>query len=95
MAGQTHAYAQAFAIEEIHPFALKLLNQRLQALGVARVELKKRGFPVEPEALRPRLKLARQGRDAVVIFTRILDRSAAARSDEHYMLIGRRLGGSE
>ncbi len=91
----TQAYAQAFTIEEIHPFALKLLNQRLQALGVARVELKKRGFPVEPEALRPRLKLARQGRDAVVIFTRILDRGEAARSDEHYMLIGRRLGGPE
>ncbi|MFN8464652.1 MAG: hypothetical protein U0X20_03840 [Caldilineaceae bacterium] len=93
--GAAQAYAQAFAIEEIHPFALKLLNQRLQALGVARVELKKRGFPMEPEALRPRLKLARQGRDAVVILTRILDRSTAARSDEHYMLIGRRLGGPE
>lgn len=84
---------QAFAIEEIHPFALKLLNQRLQALGVARVELKKRGFPVEPEALRPRLKLAPQGRSAVVIFTRVLDRSGSSHGDEHLMLIGRRLGG--
>jgi SAM-dependent methyltransferase len=88
-----HHAAQAFAIEEIHPFALKLLNQRLQELGVARVELKKRGFPVEPESLRPRLKLAREGRDAVVIFTRILNRRAETRSDEHFMLIGRRLGG--
>ncbi len=83
---------QAFAIEEIHPFALKLLNQRLQALGVARVELKKRGFPVEPESLRPRLKLAQQGRDAVVIFTRVVDRSGPSHGDEHLMLIGRRLG---
>ena len=88
-----HTHVQAFAIEEIHPFALKLLNQRLQALGVARVELKKRGFPVEPEALRPRLKLARQGRDAVVIFTRVADRDGSSHGDEHLMLIGRRLGG--
>ena len=88
-----HTHVQAFAIEEIHPFALKLLNQRLQALGVARVELKKRGFPVEPEALRPRLKLARQGRDAVVIFTRVVARSGSSHGDEHLMLIGRRLGG--
>jgi SAM-dependent methyltransferase len=85
--------AQAFAVEEVHPFALRLLNQRLQELGVARVELKKRGFPIEPESLRPRLKLARQGRDAVVIFTRILNRHPLTRSNEHCMIIGRRLGG--
>ena len=85
--------AQAFTVEEVHPFALRLLNQRLQELGVARVELKKRGFPVEPESLRPRLKLARQGRDAVVIFTRILNRHPGTHGDEHFMIIGRRLGG--
>jgi SAM-dependent methyltransferase len=85
--------AQAFAVEEIHPFALKVLNRRLQELRVARVELKKRGFPVEPESLRPRLKLARQGRDAVVIFTRSLNRNGRRRGDEHCMIIGRRLGG--
>jgi SAM-dependent methyltransferase len=86
--------AQAFTVDEVHPFALKLLNRRLQELGVARVELKKRGFPVEPESLRPRLKLADQGRDAVVIFTRILDRTSEPHSDEHYMIIGRRLRGA-
>jgi hypothetical protein len=74
--------AQAFWIEEVHPISLRLLNGRLQALGVGRVELKKRGFPQEPESLRPRLKLARQGRDAVVIFTR--------RGDEHLMILGKR-----
>jgi hypothetical protein len=76
---------QAFAVEEVHPFALKLLNRRLAALGVARVELKKRGFPVEPESLRPRLKLQPSGRDAVVLFSRIGDR--------RIMIIGRRLEG--
>ncbi len=91
---QARSLVQAFAIEEIHPFALKLLNQRLHALGVARVELKKRGFPVEPESLRPRLKLAQKGRDAVVIFTRVLDRSGAPHGDAHLMFIGRRLEGA-
>jgi SAM-dependent methyltransferase len=88
-------FAQAFAVEEVHPFGLKLLNRRLQELGVARVELKKRGFPVEPETLRPRLKLAGHGRQATVIFSRRGRAGEGARSteDEHIMIIGRRLGG--
>jgi hypothetical protein len=76
------ALAQAFWVEEVHPFSLKLLNARLGALGVAGVELKKRGFPQEPESLRPRLKLQRAGRNAVVLLTR--------RGDEHVMILGRR-----
>jgi hypothetical protein len=74
----------SFAIEEINPFSLKLLNQRLKALQVGQVELKKRGFPVEPEQLRPQLKLQPGGRAAVIIFTR--------QGDERLMLIGRRCG---
>lgn len=76
------ALAQVFAIEEVHRFSLKRLNQRLAVLGVGQVELLKRGFPQEPESLRPRLRLTPGGRAAVVIFTR--------RGDEHLMLIGRR-----
>jgi hypothetical protein len=79
-------------VEEVHGFSLKVLNQRLQALGVARVELKKRGFPVEPETLRPRLKLATAGRAAVVIFTR--GDPGGKQEDEHIMIIGRRLEGA-
>ncbi|MFZ1771231.1 MAG: hypothetical protein WAU00_18630, partial [Caldilinea sp.] len=75
--------AQALAIDELHRFSLKLLNQRLATLGVGQVELLKRGFPEEPEALRPRLHLTPGGADGVVIFTR--------RGDAHWMLIGRRL----
>ncbi len=75
--------AQAFAIDEVHRFSLKLLNQRLAARGVGQVELLKRGFPQEPESLRPRLRLTPGGAPGVVIFTR--------RGDEHWMLIGRRL----
>lgn len=75
--------AQAFAIDEMHRFSLKLLNQRLATLGVGQIELLKRGFPEEPEALRPRLRLTPGGAAGVVIFTR--------RGDAHWMLIGRRL----
>ena len=78
------ALAQAFMIDEVHPFSLHVLNTRLQALGMAQVELKKRGFPAEPETLRPRIKLAASGQQGVVIFTR--------RGDERLMLIGRRIG---
>lgn len=79
--------AQAFAVDEIHPFHLGRLNERLRALGVAQVELKKRGFPVAPESLRPRLRLAAAGRAATIIFTR--------RGAERLMLICRRLGTQE
>ena len=79
---RAHPLVQSFHIEEIHPFNLKLLNRRLQVLGIGQVELKKRGFPVPPEELRPRLKLTPDGRAGVVIFTR--------RGDERLMFIGTR-----
>jgi len=74
---------QAFAVDEVHPFSLKTLNRRLHALGIGTVELLKRGFPQEPETLRPRLRLTKGGAAAVVIFTQ--------QGGRHVMLIGRRL----
>lgn len=79
---QEEPFAQAFAIDEVHQFSLKRLNQRLTALKVGEVELLKRGFPQEPELLRPRLRLTPGGRRAALIFTR--------RGSEHWMLICRR-----
>ena len=77
-------FAQGFAVDEVHPFNLKALNRRLAELGVGVVELKKRGVAVEPEALRPRLKL--KGTAArTVIFTR--------RGSDPIMLICHRLDG--
>lgn len=75
--------AQAFLIEEVHRFSLKMLNQRLAALGISQVELLKRGFPQPPESLRPRLRLQPGGRAAAVILLR--------RGDEHWMVLGRRI----
>lgn len=82
---QPHPLTRSFVLWEVHPFQLKTLNQRLQALGVSSVELKKRGAPFAPEQLRTRLKLVANGRPAVVIFTR--------RGDQRLMLIGERVGG--
>ena len=74
---------QSFQIEEIHPFSLKTLNRRLLALGIGQVELKRRGPPIEPESLRPRLKLVDGGRPGVAILTR--------RGDERLLLMARRI----
>ncbi len=65
-----HPLVQAFRLLEVFPFSLKQLNRRLQALGVGEIELKKRGFPMEPEQLRKRLKLTAGGRSAVLLIMR-------------------------
>jgi hypothetical protein len=79
----THPLAQSFRILEIHPFNLKVLQTRLQALGISRLELKKRGAPFAPESLRGRLKLPRGDRAGVVIFTR--------QGDARLMILAERL----
>jgi hypothetical protein len=79
----TDAPVQSFYIDEVHRFSLQQLNQRLQGLRIGEVELKKRGFPQEPETLRPRLKLQAGGEKATIILTR--------RGSERLMLIGRRI----
>lgn len=79
----THPLVQSFRILEIHPFHLKTLQARLQALGMSRVELKKRGAPFAPESLRGRLKLPAGNRAGVVLFTR--------QGDARLMLLAERL----
>jgi len=79
----THPLVQSFRILEIHPFHLKTLQARLQALGISRVELKKRGAPFAPESLRGRLKLSSGNRAGVVLFTR--------QEDARLMLLAERL----
>jgi hypothetical protein len=74
---------RSFRILEIHPFSLKLLQARLAALGMGRVELKKRGAPFAPEMLRGRLRLPPGHRAGVVLFTR--------RGDERLMILAERI----
>ena len=81
----THALVQSFRILEIHPFNLKTLQVRLQALHFGRVELKKRGAPFAPESLRGRLKLPPGERAGVVIFTR--------QGDARLMILAERVEG--
>lgn len=80
---QRDALVQSFRIDEVHRFSLKTLNRRLRALGIGAIELKKRGFPVEPETLRPQLKLVPGGKSATVIITR--------RGEERLMVIAERM----
>jgi len=62
----------AFEVIEAMPFSLKSLRARVHALGIGRVEVKKRGSALDPELLRKQLRLdAKAARAAVILLTRI------------------------
>jgi hypothetical protein len=63
-------FAHAYAIEDALPFQLKRLRQRLRALRVGRVTVKKRGSPLEPEALIKQLRLEGP-EERVVVLTHV------------------------
>lgn len=69
-----HPLVQSFRLLEVHDFSLKQINRRLQALGLGRLEIKKRGSPIDPEAFRRSLRPAATDRPGVVILTRQGDR---------------------
>lgn len=73
-------FAKAFVIEEAMPFQLKRLRARLRALRVGEVTVKKRGSPLEPEALIRQLKPSGPER-RIVFLTHV--------SGKPYALIGR------
>ena len=62
----------SYRIDEVMPFNLKRLRSRLAELDVGVVTIKKRGSPITPEELRPRLRL-RGSRTATLILTRTPD----------------------
>jgi hypothetical protein len=59
-------FARAFAIQDAFPFQLKRLREYLRARNVGQVTVKKRGSPLEPEALIRKLKLS--GPESRVVF---------------------------
>ncbi|MPY96707.1 MAG: class I SAM-dependent methyltransferase [Actinophytocola sp.] len=61
---------RAFHVREFGPYREKELRSRLRELDVGRVEILVRGLDVDPNALRPRLKLRGSGELSVVL-TRI------------------------
>ncbi len=48
---------RGFRVQEVVPWGLKRLNAALAARGVGQATIKKRGFPLTPDELRPKLKL--------------------------------------
>jgi SAM-dependent methyltransferase len=67
--------ARAYRIEEWFPFSLKELTRRLRARHVGQVVVKKRGSPLDPQALERRLRLSGPARQ-VVVLTRVAGRPA-------------------
>jgi hypothetical protein len=57
-------------VAEVLPFNLKKLKALLRSRGVGRVVVKKRGSPIEPEALARQLRGPGTG-SAVVVVTRV------------------------
>lgn len=64
-------WARAFRVEEALPFNLKRLRERLRALNVGRVTVKKRGSPLTPEDLIQRLRLTGD-EERIVFLTHVL-----------------------
>jgi hypothetical protein len=54
-------FAKAYRVEDWLPFNLKCLRSRLRRGGVERVVVKKRGSPIQPEALIHDLRLQQTG----------------------------------
>ena len=67
---------RAFRVLEEGPFGEKALRQTLRRRGVGRVEILVRGLDVEPDRLRPRLKLA--GPEAATVVLARVGRGARA-----------------
>ena len=68
-AASDHPMVASYPISEVLGFNLKHLKRRLTELGVGAVTIKKRGSPLTPEELRPRLGLTGD-RPATLILTR-------------------------
>ncbi|MDF2980183.1 MAG: hypothetical protein K0S40_4911 [Actinomycetospora sp.] len=63
-------WVSSYRVTEVLPFNLKKLRALLRARGVGRVVVKKRGSPIEPEALARQLRGPGSG-SAVVVVTRV------------------------
>ncbi|MBL7202393.1 MAG: SAM-dependent methyltransferase [Anaerolineae bacterium] len=70
-------FATAYEVQEAMPFNLKRLNQRLRRMDIGELVVKKRGFPVDPEQFRQRLKYGGGTRRIVVVLTRVQDQPTA------------------
>ena len=67
---RTTPFARAFEITDLLPFHLKRLRKLLRTRGIGVLEIKKRRFPIEPDAMRGLLDLEGENA-ATLILTRI------------------------
>jgi SAM-dependent methyltransferase len=63
---KTTPFARGYIVEDALPFQLKRLRAHLRARGIGRLTIKKRGSPLEIEALRRQLRL--QGDEERILF---------------------------
>lgn len=63
-------FLRSWRVTEVLPLRLKALRARVRELGIGRLEIRKRGVEVSPEALRASLRLAGQS-DETWILTRL------------------------
>ena len=68
-------FARCFALEAWFPFQLKRLRSYLRSNHIGRVTIKKRGSPIEPDALRQQLRL-RGDQHRVLFLTHVLGQPA-------------------
>ena len=66
----TSPWLRSYRVDEVLPFNLKKLRALLRSRGVGRVTVKKRGSPIEPEALAKQLRGPGAG-TATVVLTRV------------------------
>jgi len=64
------AWVSSYRVDEVLPFNLKKLKSLLRTRGIGRVVVKKRGSPIEPEALARQLRGPGAG-TATVVVTRV------------------------
>lgn len=84
--GVSSPWTQAFEVLEVAPADLKSLGKLQKRFDFHPLEIKKRGFDVEPEQLRRKLPKGRAGGPGVLILTRVAGR--------HQALVCRRVGSS-
>jgi hypothetical protein len=68
-------FARCFTLEAWFPFQLKRLRSYLRTNHIGRVTIKKRGSPIEPDALRQQLRL-RGDQHRVLFLTHVLGQPA-------------------
>lgn len=69
-------FARAYRVREVMAFSMKRLQAYVNAQGIGRIEIKKRRFPMTPDAVRKKLKL-RGSEPVTLVLTRIGEHATA------------------